>query len=408
MDDIKFKKRWPADVHLVGKDILTTHAVYWSTILMALGLKLPKMLFAHGWWTVNGEKMSKSRGNVVDPAAAAAEYGVDAFRYFLLREVPFGQDGDFSRTAMTLRYNSELANDLGNLYSRALAMIERYSGGTLPRPHAKCINADDRWLKKKAEGLYHAVGAELDRLAFHRALQQIWEVTDLANRYVDSCAPWELAKKPDDRPRLETVLYHLGETLRLLALHLHPFMPDITQGMADGLGWDKDLKTALFSKERKWGLLKPGSKVKKGAPLFPRIEEKAVALVLAPDKPEMKPMEKAMETTQTQTPYITLDEFKKIDLRVGRITAAEKVAGADKLLKLAVNIGTETRQVISGIAQKYSPEELVGRLIIIVANLKPAVIRGVESQGMLIGAGDTEFEGLATFTEPVKPGAKIR
>ncbi|MBI3994400.1 MAG: methionine--tRNA ligase [Nitrospirae bacterium] len=412
-DERRFKKWWPADVHLVGKDILTTHAVYWSTLLMALGLELPKTLFAHGWWTVDGEKMSKSRGNVVDPNAMAAEYGTDAFRYFLLREVPFGQDGDFSKPAVTTRYNSELANDLGNLFSRALAMIERYAGGVVSKPHSKSVKADDRRMAALAGGLYKTVGREMDRFAFHRALREIWTLVDFANRYVEKNAPWELAKDEKKRLRLDTVLYHLAETLRILAIYLFPFIPETAQRMAMEIGWPAPLDRALKPHDYQWGKLKPGRPVQKGKPLFPRMEPAATAGTDLKSVPNPAPAninikEIRMESTQTEPSLITIDEFRKLELRVGRIVAAEKVAGADKLLKLSVNIGTETRPVVAGIALKYAPDQLIGKSVILVANLKPAVIRGIESRGMILAAGDKEVEALATFIEPVQPGLRVK
>jgi methionyl-tRNA synthetase len=407
-DNRRFAKWWPADVHLMGKDILTTHAVYWSTLLMALGLDLPKTLFAHGWWTVDGQKMSKSRGNVVDPNAMAAEYGTDAFRYFLLREVPFGQDGDFSKTAMTARYNSELANDLGNLFSRTLAMIERYSNGAVPKPHPKALKAEDRRMAALAKSLYRTVGKETERFAFHRALREIWTLVDFANRYVERTAPWDLAKEPKNRPRLDVVLYHLAETLRLLAVYLFPFMPATAQRMTTELGWRTALEGALKPHDYQWGGLKPGLSVQKGKPLFPRIEsprtvpERETAEARKPSK------ESAMEMTRTEPSYISIDEFRKLDLRVGRIITAEKIAGADKLLKLSVQIGAEKRQVVAGIATKYAPDQLIGQSVVLVANLKPAVIRGLESQGMILAAGDKTVEALATFVEPVEPGTRVK
>ncbi|HET6464931.1 MAG TPA: methionine--tRNA ligase [Nitrospiria bacterium] len=407
-DKRRFAKWWPADVHLVGKDILTTHAVYWSTLLMALGLDLPKTLFAHGWWTVDGEKMSKSRGNVVDPNTMAAEYGTDAFRYFLLREVPFGQDGNFSKMAVTARYNSELANDLGNLFSRTLTMIERYSGGAVPKNHPKARQAEDRRLAALARSLYRTAGKEMERFAFHRALREIWTLVDFANRYVERTAPWDLAKDPKNRARLDAVLYHLAETLRILAIHLFPFMPGTAQRMTTELGWTTSLERVLKPRDYHWGRLKPGRPIQKGKLLFPRIETPRTVPERETAAPQKLSKETAMESTQTAPSFVSIDEFRRLDLRVGRIITAEKIAGADKLLKLSVSIGAETRQVVAGIATKYGPEQLIGRSIILVANLKPAVIRGIESQGMILAAGDKAVEALATFMEPVDPGTRVK
>jgi len=407
-DERRFKQWWPVDLHLVGKDILTTHAVYWSTLLMALGLKLPRMLFAHGWWTVNGEKMSKSLGNVVDPNAVASDVGADAFRYFLLREVPFGQDGDFSIPALTTRYNSELANDLGNLFSRTLNMIERYSGGHVPKTHPKSIINDDRRLAALAVGLLPALEKEMKRLAFHRALLSIWTLVDAANRYAEQNSPWELAKDPKDRHRLETVLYHLAETVRILAVHLYPFIPATAQRMSDEIGWKVPMDRKIKPADFKWGRLKPGRPVQKGTALFPRKEPATAKTKQETIAAVPRPKEKPMESIQTEASLISIDDFRKMDLRVGRVMTAEKVPGADKLLKLTVDIGAETRQIVAGIATKFLPDQIIGKMVVLVANLKPAVIRGIESRGMILAAGDKEVEALATFVEPVQPGARVK
>jgi methionyl-tRNA synthetase len=352
--------------------------------------------------------MSKSRGNVVDPNAMAAEYGTDAFRYFLLREVPFGQDGDFSKTAMTARYNSELANDLGNLFSRTLSMIERYAGGVVPRPHPKGVKAGDRRMVALAKSLDRTVGNDMDRFEFHRALREIWTLVDFANRYVERNAPWDLAKEPKNRARLDVVLYNLAETLRILAVYLFPFMPTTAQRMTMELGWVTSLEQALKPQDYQWGRLKPGRPVRKGNPLFPRIESPERIAEREPSAPATPSKEIAMESTTTATSFISIDEFRKLDLRVGRIVTAEKITGADKLLKLSVDIGTETRQVVAGIATKYAPDQLIGKSVIVVTNLKPAVIRGIESQGMILAAGDKTVEALATFVDPVGPGMRVK
>jgi len=407
-DERRFKKWWPADVHLVGKDILTTHAVYWSTLLMALGLALPKTLFAHGWWTVDGEKMSKSRGNVVDPNTMAGEFGTDAFRYFLLREVPFGQDGDFSRKALMIRYNSELANDLGNLFSRTLSMIERYTGGRIPKPNARTQKADDRVLAASARALDRTVAREMDRFSFHRVLREIWTLVDKANRYVDQNAPWELAKDGRNIARLETVLYNLAETLRILSVQLYPFIPETAERMASGLGWTTPMDRVRMPRDNGWGKLKSGRTIQKGRALFPRMENEPSPPQPVPGSQKTPPKEMPMESTGIEPSTISIDAFRKLDLRVGRIVSAEKVTGADKLLKLAVDIGSETRQVVAGIATKYTPDEILGRSVILVANLKPAVIRGIESRGMILAAGEKEVEALATFIESVPPGSRVK
>jgi methionyl-tRNA synthetase len=395
-DPKRFKRFWPADLHLIGKDILRFHTVYWPCFLFAAGLPLPKMVFAHGWWTVEGEKMSKSKGNVVDPNLMADRYGVDAFRYFLLREVPFGEDGDFSEKALRHRINSELANDLGNLASRVIQMIGLYAQGRVPKPPSRAQTVQDERLRKQCGHLYRSVAEKMDRLAFHQALRAIWKVVDLANRYVEATAPWNLAKNPKRAKRLSTVLYNLAETLRLLSLYLYPFMPKAMEELVRQLGLPDYPQKAVLAREYRWGRLKPGTRVEKGPHLFPRIEK---------EKTEM-PIETKPE--QAIPNRITLEEFRKLDLRVGKIQSAETVPGSDKLLKLQVDIGTEVRQVVAGIATRYRPEELIGQSVILVANLKPAVIRGVESQGMILAAGDKEVEALAVFLEDVKPGTPVK
>ncbi len=405
-----FKKYWTTHsteaagdrtvMHLVGKDILTTHAVYWSTILMALGHALPTTLFAHGWWTVEGEKMSKSRGNVVDPNAVVDEFGVDAFRYFLLREVPFGQDGDFSKDAMIGRINSELANDLGNLLNRSLTMIERFAQGTVPA-HAPAADTEmEHRLRKTINGLFTVAERHITNLEFNRALEAVWELVQIGNQYIDKSAPWTLAKKAEDKARLDTVLYHGAETLRILSLALYPFMPQTAQEMVRQLGLTVDLSNPNAD-ELNWGYLKPGTKIAKGQPLFPRIETTAKTQgdtrVTQDQQPASPP-----------TDQITIDEFRKVSLRVGKVLAAERVPKSTKLLKLQVDIGTEQRQIVAGIAMKYAPEDMIGKRVVIVANMKPAKIMGVESQGMVLAAGEEEVSALLTTMDDVPPGSKIK
>jgi len=387
-------------LHLVGKDILTTHAVYWSTILMAWGRALPTTIFAHGWWTVEGEKMSKSRGNVVDPNAIVDEFGVDAFRYFLLREVPFGQDGDFSRDAMIGRINSELANDLGNLLNRSLTLIERFAQGTVPA-HTRAADTEmEIRLRKTINGLFASAERHVTNLEFNRALEAVWELVQLGNQYIDKSAPWTLAKKTEDKARLDTVLYHGAETLRILSLALYPFMPQTAQEMVRQLGLTADLSNPNAD-ELNWGYLKPGTRIAKGQPLFPRIETTAKTQ-------GDKPVTQDQQSVPSSTDQITIDDFRKVSLRTGKVVAAERVPKSTKLLKLHVDIGTEQRQVVAGIATKYAPEDLIGKRVVIVANLKPAKLMGVESQGMVLAAGDDDVSALLTTIEDVPPGSKIK
>jgi len=403
---VRAKFWWPADHHLVGKDILTTHCVYWSTMLMALGLPLPGNIFAHGWWTIDGKKMSKSLGNVVKPEALSEAYGADAFRYFVLREVPFGLDGDYSNEAFRIRYNTELANDLGNLLSRVLTMVSKYFSGRIPRPSQE--QSSDKDLREIASGIPAQIDGDLGMLAFNRYLQDIWVLVMRANRYVEENAPWTLAKKKDF-DRLGSVLYNLAESLRLIALYLCPVMPSKAQKIWDGLGMQKQISACRFQEEQGWGLLNPDTTVYPVDQLFRRIETGTER-----EAPEEKKMEKTDEQVPTPVPApaalepIGIEDFMKADLRVGKIVSAERVKKSEKLIKLQVDIGPETRQIVAGIGKSYSPEELMGKTVVVVANLKPAKLMGVESQGMLLAATSGYLLAVATFDREAKPGSRVK
>jgi methionyl-tRNA synthetase len=412
-----FDQFWPANVHLVGKDILTTHAVYWSTMLMALNLPLPETIFAHGWWTVDGEKMSKSRGNVVDPNKMVDEFGADAFRYFLLREVPFGQDGDFSRNALIGRINSELANDLGNLLSRVLTLIERFANGVTPQPTWVGSHPQEDEVKTIALELFDKTEDAINDFDFNRALKEVWKLVDRTNLYIEQMAPWNLAKKESGQEKLVTVLYTSREALRFIALFLKPFMPNAAESIYRQLGLGPIPDDALKhgSKTRGWGW-DHGQAIKEVS-LFPRIEvstkAKGETRVTEQLQPTSTPQQSAI-TPAAPTPavpaQITIDEFMKIQLKTAKVLTAERVPKSDKLLKLQVSLGegAEQRQIVAGIGKKYEPEALIGKTIIIVANLKPAKLMGIESQGMVLAAGDSEVRGLATILEEVDPGTKVK
>jgi len=430
---------WPANVHLVGKDILTTHAVYWSTMLMALDLPLPEAIFAHGWWTVDGEKMSKSRGNVIDPNKMVETYGVDAFRYFLLREVPFGQDGDFSEHAMVRRVNSDLANGIGNLLSRTLTMIDRSYEGKIPSvPQNYLVGkmAEENYpLLVHARNSLLTLGNQLvysfQDFEFNNLLLHITSRVSDVDTFIDQHKPWNLAKDQSKREELSAVLYTAAECLRILSLYLYPMMPNTAKSIADQLGIAVDFDSPLLKANVKWGELQSGTKTRKAAALFPRVEfatsdsislgikEKAAVKKIDLSGKGVKPVSDTPAPPQPTTPastipapatppQITIDEFMKVQLRTAKILSAERVPKSEKLIKLQVSLGDEQRQIVAGIGKKYEPDALVGKTIVIVANLKPAKLMGIESQGMVLAAGDTDVRGLLTIQEEVDAGTKVK
>lgn len=384
--DELYQKYWPADVHLVGKEIVRFHTVIWPAVLMALDLPLPKKVFGHGWWTVEGEKMSKSRGNVVDPGKLADKYNVDAVRYFLLREVPFGADGDFSQSAFIARVNSDLANDLGNLLSRTTAMINKFQGGKVLAQ--KESTEFDEWLKQECLEGARAVRKAMDNMAPHQALEQIWRGVDAANKYIENTAPWALAKEGSEK--LSTVLYNMAESLRIAAVLLVPFLPTLPGKIWEQLGIQLPLEAQTYTDACTWGLLPVDSQIQRGEPIFPRIEEEQEE-----EKVEVAPV-KAANLPEN---LIAIDDFTKVELRLGKVISAQKVEGADKLLCLQVDLGPDDqRQIVAGVAQYYQSEELVGKTVVVVANLKPATLRGIRSEGMLLAASTKKKEQLALLT----------
>ena len=392
---------WPANHHLVGKDILTTHAVYWSTMLMALNLPLPGNIFAHGWWTVDGKKMSKSIGNVVDPNEMADKYGVDAFRYFLFREVPFGLDGDFSEDALIRRINTDLANDLGNLLSRFLTMAEKYFEGKIG-----AVTGLDEFAERCVEMNADIYKEEYwSRLNFNLILEGIWSMIGEANNYIAQKEPWKLAKSNSDGLRI--VIFNIWNSIRITALLIYPFMPGTAEKIWKQLGL-KSLTEEVKQNQTifQWDW-KPVYEIKisKGEQLFPRIEKPGVEKE-EKQKPEQK-KEKA-KMIEGVKELISIDDFAKVELKVGKIISAEKVEKSEKLLKLQVDIGEE-RQIVAGIAKAYTPDDLIGKKIVVVANLKPAKLMGIESHGMLLAATDEEGRlSVLTLDREVKQGARVK
>lgn len=411
-DEVAFGHYWPADLHLVGKEIMRFHTIIWPIILMALDLPLPKTVFGHGWLLLDHDKMSKSKGNVVDPVALADEFGVDAIRYFLLREVSFGQDGNFSRQALIERINADLANDLGNLLHRSIAMLLRYRDGIVPGPGESTDLERD--LEQLASSTARDVNKHIEGLELNAALSAIWRLVGRANKYVDEAEPWVLHKSGQSE-RLDTVLYHLAETLRIIVLLIKSFLPETGDKMWVQLGIKQDLGSCSFA-DTAWGRIEPGTQVVKGEPVFPRIDLDALmeaeeATKVAEEKQETKNTLTQETTTQTkveETPQVSIEDFAKLDLRVAEVKAAEPIPGADRLLKLQIAIGTEQRQIVAGIAKHYTPEALVGKHIVVVANLKPAKLRGVLSEGMLLAASTSDSLGLVTVEKDLPSGARVK
>lgn len=377
---------WPAEIHLIGKEILWFHAIIWPALLMSAGLPLPKQIYGHGWLTKGGKKLSKTTGNVIVPDELIDEFGTDAVRYFFMREYTFGGDGDFTRESFIHRINGDLANDLGNLLNRTLSMIKQNFGDTIPGPEGEPEGHDNE-LIEVALGILERTRPHIDKLAFSDALEVIWELVRRANKYIDESAPWRLAKDPDSKGRLATVLYNCVETLRFLGILVKPFMPNASGRIFKQIGL-KDAEQTFADLE--WGKMPGDVTMGKVEPIFPRLEVEI--------KQAVKPT----------TNEITIDDFKKLDLRVVEVLSAEAVEGANKLLRLTVQTGSGTRTLAAGVAENYSPDELVGKKVILVANLKPAKIRGIESQGMILAAVSKKDLSILTPDKDMPVGTKVR
>ena len=416
-DEPRFNKWWPADVHLMGKEIVRQHTVYWPAFLMAAGLELPKRVIGHGWWLMNEAKMSKSLGNVVHPQGYVDRFGVDALRYFVMREMVVGQDANFADDVFLTRYNSDLANDLGNVVSRVTTMIQRYCDGVVP---AAGTSSEDE-LSKRIGDVITAAKTDAGAFDFSAALREVWGLISDLNKYIVTREPWTLAKSPESRPRLEATLYNAADALRVIAALIEPVMPSTSERIRKMLGVGAETWTEL-----KAGSLKAGSALGPIEPLFPRMEHTVDELRKMADAPNPDLSAGASAKAESPAPSpqppapsaaaapaagdkITIDDFMKVELRTAKVLAAEKVPNSKTLIKLSIDVGTEQRTLVAGIAEAYEPEQLVGRTIVMVFNLKPAKLMGIESNGMVLAASpDGGKPTLVGFDQDIPPGVRVR
>ncbi|MFC4323949.1 methionine--tRNA ligase [Litchfieldia salsa] len=405
-DDSSYLKYWPADVHLVGKEIVRFHTIYWPIMLMALDLPLPKKVFAHGWLLMKDGKMSKSKGNVVDPVTLIDRYGLDALRYYLLREVPFGSDGVFTPESFVERINFDLANDLGNLLNRTIAMIDKYFDGKIPAYKGEVTDFDQPLVKLIKESL-NKYEESLDKLEFSVALSAVWQLISRTNKYIDETQPWILAKDESNKDALSSVMSHLAESLRFAAVMLQPFLTTTPSQIFTQLGLVDEYYQSWDSLSE-FGLQSEGITVSKGNPIFPRLEMDVEIEFIKDQMQGSAPKDEKKPVEVPTVEEISIDEFMKVDLRVAEVLHAEPVKKTDKLLKIQLDLGYEKRQVVSGIAKFYSPEDLIGKKVICVTNLKPVKLRGELSQGMILAGSEEGMLSLATVDQNLPNGSKVK
>lgn len=413
-DSSLMDRYWPSNVQIVGKEIVRFHTIIWPALLMALDLPLPEKVYGHGWILFSEDKMSKSKGNIVYPEPIIERYGIDSLKYFLLREFTFGQDGNYTNRNFLTRINSDLANDLGNLLSRTISMIEKYNDCIIPSPKTSGGFHDE--LKSIAESMPAKVDNAMDRLQFNEALEEVWKLIRRSNKYVDETMPWELAKDESKKDELDTVLYNLAESLRIATVMISPILHITADKIFNQLGVSEDIRTYESSKE--FGLIKEGTKINKGEILFPRLDiDKELGVMeemFGKKKEEVNelPKEKVKEETKEEKKgkeEITIDDFAKVELKVGKVLEAEKHPKADKLLVFKIKLKDEVRQIVSGIAKFYDPAELIGRNVVVVTNLKPVKLRGIESQGMILSAATEDDSKLVLISaQDIEDGVEVR